>query len=173
MAEWRPIPGYEGRYDVSDDGRVRSYWRQPWRSTPQRILRPMLETKAGYPAVVLCDGQTKRRIRIHRLVLEAFVGPRPAGLGARHLNGNPADCRLSNLVWGTQAENMADSVRHTTSPKGVRHGMAKLTEDDVREIRRLLASGAKQIDIAARFGVTDSAVREIKTGRNWGWLDAS
>lgn len=170
MAEWKPIPGYEGRYDVSDDGRVRSYWRQPWRSTPQRELKQRMDTGGGYPTVQLGRAKT---FRVHRLVLEAFVGPRPPGMGARHLNGNPADCRLSNLAWGTQAENMADSVQHKTSPKGTRHGSAKLTEDDVRTIRRLLATGTKQVDIAQQFGLNEATVRAIKARKTWGWLDAS
>lgn len=112
--EWRAIPGHEGRYEVSDKGRVRSFARgeahilATWTSSPQGHLK----TRIGGRAV---SGRY-----IHQLVLEAFVGPRPEGMVTRHLNGDPADNRVENLAWGTQSENNYDAVRHGTHAEASR-----------------------------------------------------
>lgn len=102
--KWRPIVGYEDRYEVSDLGWVRSL-RRPGMLTPWAFSN-------GYRAVTLWDGTRYRRHSIHRLVLAAFVGPCPPGQEVRHINGDPADNHLENLAYGTRAENNADTVRH-------------------------------------------------------------
>lgn len=124
--EWRPVVGYEGYYEVSDQGRVRSlgrvmrYGNQKYPNR-QRFVRGRFMTRTpnvrgGHLYVsLMVEGQIKSKA-VHVLVAEAFLGPRPEGLQVRHINGVPADCRLSNLAWGTQSENMADRVRH-----GVHH----------------------------------------------------
>lgn len=102
--EWRPVPGWEGLYEVSSDGQIRSL----------RAGRPMRTfiTEKGYRRVYLYRGKRIQRVRVHTAVLGAFVGPRPAGMVTRHLDGNPANNHLSNLAWGTHAENEADKKRH-------------------------------------------------------------
>lgn len=109
--QWRWIPGYEGSYEVSDQGRVRSW--MPWlNTTPPRILATPL--CVGYPRVTLRrDGQQRCRT-VHSLVMEAFVGPCPEGHEVRHLDGNRANPVLTNLAYGTAAENVRDSLRHGT-----------------------------------------------------------
>lgn len=107
---WRRVPGITG-YLVSDAGRVMSTRREQ-----VRILRPG-RLRKGYLGVNL-----GRSYRVHRLVLEAFVGPCPEGQEARHLNGDPADNRLENLAWGTSSENKADMIamgRHNQASKTV------------------------------------------------------
>ncbi|WP_336158169.1 HNH endonuclease signature motif containing protein [Amycolatopsis sp. VC5-11] len=100
---WRRVPGAAG-YLISDAGRLMSICGRE-----ARILRPSSNRK-GYQLVKV-HGLNRS---VHRLVLEAFVGPRPEGQEARHLNGNPADNRLHNLAWGTSSQNKADMVRHGT-----------------------------------------------------------
>lgn len=109
--QWRPIPGFPG-YEISDQGRVRS-WR-PWRGQPvPRIMRP-LPDRAGYLRVApFRDGRNVFR-SIHRLVMEAFVGPLPDGMETRHLNGDKTNNRLSNLAYGTRSENTYDQIAHGT-----------------------------------------------------------
>lgn len=108
MTTWRPAPGYEGRYEVSDQGEVRSL-------VSGRPLTPYRD-RGGYLRVgPRSDRQKKRSIPVHRLVLEAFIGPRPAGLVVRHLNGDRNDNSLPNLTYGTPAENAQDSLRHGTN----------------------------------------------------------
>lgn len=117
-AEWRPIPGFDG-YEISDLGRVRS-WRPCTRSKSlPYVLNPGIGD-AGYPVVTL-QGPTKKALRrVHRLVGEAFLGPRPAGMETRHLNGDKLDNRVANLRYGTKGENAQDAVRH-----GDNHNVAK------------------------------------------------
>lgn len=107
---------------------------------------------------------------LHCLILEAFVGPCPPGMECRHLNGNPADNRLENLAWGTHTENQQDRFAHGTDNRGERNGRAKLTADDVREIRKLSRQGRSIGDLARQFGVVAGTIDHIITGRNWSWL---
>ena len=108
IEEWRPIAGYEGVYEVSDQGRVRSLDRlvranSGWRSTGIRYFTPSPSGKnRKYKKVLLRN--PKKQYLVHRLVLEAFVGPRPDNCEARHLDGDPSNNRLDNLAWGTKAE---------------------------------------------------------------------
>lgn len=104
---WRPVVGWEGLYEVSDQGRVRR---------GDHILKPSIPSAAQpYPGVTLSrQGDPASRMHVHSLVLEAFVGPRPVGQVARHGVGGSADNAISNLCWGTVAENNADLVAHGT-----------------------------------------------------------
>jgi len=97
----------------------------------------------------------------------AFVGPRPEGQQARHLNGIRNDNRLANLCWGTVEENRADTVLHGTSIRGIRNPKAKLNVQQVLAIRAMRAAGHEQKAIAALFGVTQTTVSGIVRGRFW------
>lgn len=114
---WRPVVGFEGLYDVSSEGRVKSIARGVGakggfaRWTQNRILRPT-PRRTGYVVVSLSrEGENEYR-SIHRLVCEAFHGPPPEGHVVRHLNGVPYDNRSDNVKWGTPQENSNDSKRH-------------------------------------------------------------
>lgn len=107
--------------------------------------------------------------RVHRLVLEAFVGPAPEGHVARHLNGNPADNRLVNLAWGTLDENALDRDVHGRTVRGEAAPKALLSERQVREIWEARAS-TPAADVAARYPVSRHAVYDIWRGKTWGWL---
>ncbi|KKK71990.1 hypothetical protein LCGC14_2908400, partial [marine sediment metagenome] len=88
-------------------------------------------------------------------MLETYVGPCPEGMVARHLDGNPANNCVSNIVWGTQAENYQDAVKHKTNTCGERHGRAKLKDADIKVIRYLRnAAKFTLVDIAWHFDVT-------------------
>ena len=134
--QWRPIPGYEGLYEVSDHGRVRSLDRVVRRGAHTLRLpgeiKALVDNGHGRKRAYLSrDGQMQRP-QVHRLVLETFVGPCPAGMEACHNDGNPANNRLENLRWDTGSENMRDKRRHgtdhqvnkTTCPRG--HALAGL-----------------------------------------------
>lgn len=123
--EWRPVSGYEDAYEVSNHGRVRSLDRElPNSATTTRFLSGRVlkhyVIRYGYHRVTLWKSNKSNRIVVHKLVLEAFVGPKPEGMECRHLDGNPANNHLTNLVWGTSAENKKDIVRH-----GKHHGQKK------------------------------------------------
>lgn len=96
--EWMPVVGWP-EYEVSDDGQVRS----------RRGVKKQHRDKQGYVRMQLWRDGDWGNVKVHRLVLEAFVGPCPDGMEAMHLNNVRDDNRLSNLAWGTRREN----VRHT------------------------------------------------------------
>ena len=117
MEQWRPIPGYEGLYEVSDLGRVRSLGRttRDRKVVPPRVMKGSPDM-GGYLSVKLYGGEQGRGGRklrkVHHLVLEAFVEPKPQGKMCRHLDGDPQNNSLENLRWGTCAENAQDKIRH-------------------------------------------------------------
>lgn len=114
---WRAVVGYEGLYEVSDLGRVRSV---PHMTKAGRrggtVLKPRTRKDYGYRIVDLSDSGRRSTRAIHTLVADAFV-PNPAFYPlVRHLNGHPGDNTAANLGWGTYAMNTADAQRHGTVP---------------------------------------------------------
>lgn len=106
---WLPIPGYEGRYDVSDQGRVRSWLPCRSAALPQ-ILAATPAGKSGYVTHTLTASDGRRTTtKAHRAVLLAFVGPKPPGMLTRHLDDVKTNNRLVNLAYGTEAENRRDA----------------------------------------------------------------
>lgn len=162
---WLPIPGYEGHYEVSDMGRVRKL-----KSDSQRLLK-IYRNKRGYCVVNLYkDGGFKTK-SVHRLVLLAFVGPCPGGYEACHYDGVRDNNHITNLRWGSRSENQMDRRRHGTTssggPKGARHPMAKLTEQDVLQIRQMFLGKMTQKEIATRFGVEQTNISQIALRKIW------
>lgn len=125
--EWRPVVGFEGSYEVSDLGRVRSVTRVVInidgvvQTFHGKMLKPWSAKCGGYRTVSMRRDRRTYRALVNNLVLEAFDTARPNGTVCRHLDGNPQNNRLDNLAWGTQSENLHDAVRHGT------HGMASKT----------------------------------------------
>lgn len=114
---WLPIPGYEGLYEASNEGRIRSLPRVVRRADGALVpvAGGILSQKTGrhYLAVSLCRGGITRTSNVHRLVCAAFYGAAQPDLPVvRHLNGDYLDNRAVNLCWGTYAENTADMMAH-------------------------------------------------------------
>ena len=168
--EWRNAVGWEGLYQVSCRGRVKSLGRIVQRGEVQqprreRILKTFLNR--GYETTGFNRDGIKKTKTVHTLVCTAFIGPRPDGMEVRHLNGVRNDNRAENLVYGTQSENQADRIPHGTDNRGENCPSAKLTVDQVREIRRLLETDILQTEIGAMFGVSKTAISDIKSGDTW------
>lgn len=126
--------------------------------------------KANGYGVLTRDGKTRRA---HRLVCEEINGPPPTPKhDAAHScgKGHLACVTKGHLFWKTRAENQADRIRHGTSNRGERHGMAKLTEAEAREIRAI-RSAETNTTIAARYGISHRTVSDIQTGKSWGWVE--
>lgn len=172
---WKDVLDYEGLYQVSDLGRVRSLARTVLRSNgaPQAVRGRVLrcgKVKAGYLVVVLCRQGHEVTRNVHELVIEAFRGRRVGRQQCRHLNGIPSDARLKNLAWGSPVENQADRLTHGTDNRGTRNGMSKLTEEMVKEIRSLGLTGELSLrEIGCKFGVGTSAVWGILHGKKWSY----
>lgn len=175
---WAPVPGYEGYYEVSSRGRVRSLARRvPNRhgTTTVRRGRVLKASSNPYPRVVLsADGVTVNRT-VHSLVAEAFIGPAPGEVGrgpgqwqVNHRNGVHDDNRAENLEWSTGQGNIDHAVEHGLKARGVRVNTAKLTPDDVQAIRREHAEDRTSYSaLGRRYGVSDVAIRSIVLRESW------
>ena len=167
--QWHHVVGYEGYYQISNAGRMRRIARAPG-ATLGHIAKPQ-KTNAGYFRVALSRNNKKRLFSVHRLVLLAFLGPAPSpGHQANHLNGDKSDNRLCNLEWLTASENRqhAFAALGHQGPRGERCGNSKLTEQEVKEIRHLYATGRyTQSELGRYFKVTESNITMIILRRSW------
>lgn len=161
--EWRDVPGWEGLYQVSSEGRVKSFMGPrgiPW--PEPKILRPSIST--GY-AVVNLRG---KMLRVNRLVALAFHGEPPEGKPfCRHIDGNPMNNHPSNLVWGSPKENSDDMLRHGTRQFGEAHPNTYLSAEQVREIYSLRGSGISSNVLGPRYGAAGKTIRNIWRGLTW------
>jgi len=166
--EVRTIPGFS-HYGVTRDGRVWVFFRRDKRHRPSggRFLRLKVD-KVGRCGVTLSNKGCKYSKRIHRLVLETFVGPCPEGMECRHLNGNPKDNRLDNLCWGTPKENQADRLTHGTDLRGEKSPNSKLTASMVRLIFNAYHDGAYTVcELVKEFKVSKSTIWAILNKKSW------
>ena len=161
---WVPVPAWEGLYDVSDRGRVYSF-------RAGRFMAHILAAQGRYPSVRLSQGSRRELAAVHVIELTAFAGPCPPGMQARHLNDIRTDLRWpKNLAWGTPHPNGQDKVRNGHSASGEHNARSKLTVQQVLEIRKRLAAGAKTYHLAREFGVVYTTIWTIGTGRRWAHL---
>jgi hypothetical protein len=159
--EWRDVLGYEGMYKVSNTGEVYS-------EHSGRLLKLRTVSKF-YKRAVLSRENKATGHAVHKLVLEAFDRPRPKGMQARHLDGNPSNNKISNLRWGTAKENAEDKRRHGTLPKGEVHGKSKLSCKAVRDIKKNLTLDAVS-EFAQKYNVTNTTIMDIYKQKTWGHL---
>lgn len=166
--EWRDIPGREGRYFISNKGRVLSHKRRE-----PRLLSPTLNSY-GYPQIGFNENGARKNYLVHRLVMLAFQPiENPDDFEVNHMDFDKLNGCLENLEWTTKLQN----VRHFMAsgrPKdkskntGGNHHLSVLTDADVLEIRRLCAiNPRKNKAVAEQFGISDSTVRQIKMGVTW------
>jgi hypothetical protein len=164
---WLPVVGFEGIYEVSDHGRVRCIPARGGRAAGY-ILKLSLNRPGGYLKTDMSGGGKRvTNVHVHKLVLTAFVGPCPAGMECRHLDSNPTNNHISNLQWATRVTNEADKIPRGTANIGVKHGLAKLNDEKVREIRRLCAQGWSQRAIGRLFDLGQTTVGDVLRGRCW------
>lgn len=165
---WRPVLGFEHRYEVSESGEVRSLSDRRWyhRLTQHKI-------NSRYVVVYCHDPVTgKNNIRlVHRLVAEVHI-PNPDKLAeVNHIDGNKLNNAVSNLEWVSREDNKKHAVKHGLTARGEKHRSCKLTEDKVRAIRVDLQLGSLTLDeIAGKHGTTFQNISCIKRGKSWAWL---
>ncbi len=162
METWKPVPGHEGTYEVSSEGRIRSLDQVIRYVKKGRVLRPGRSSN-GYPSVVLAGRDSRT---LHSIVAAAFHGPCPLGMQIRHLDGNRENARIENLKYGTPAENGADTVRHGRSIKGAAFGRSTLNVRKARRIRSLKGK-VSQSALAKEYSVSVAAIQAIHDGRTW------
>lgn len=158
---WKPVVGFgAGRYEVSADGRV-------WLVGQKRLIQPHIV--ADYFSVGLYEpGRGSKHGLIHRLVALAFIGPQPhPGWHVCHNDGDRTNNHVSNLRWDSPAGNGRDASKHGDSPWGERSGRTRLFRDQVWKIRELMADGYLQENVAARYGVSETTIRNIVNRKTW------
>ena len=156
---WLPVVGYEGSYEVSSFGRVRSLARTVagrWGSQRRMgVLFALHPANKRYLKVTLqCDG-VGIQYQVHSLVLEAFIGPCPEGFQADHVDFNIANNVLTNLRWISQQDNLR------------RRRSMKLTHDMVDGIRSKRAAGVPRKEVAETYGVGEAHINQVTSGRRW------
>lgn len=173
--EWRSVVGWEGLYEVSNTGHVRSLERDikfadgRVRRFPSVVLKPnMVGTRLDYRQVHLTKNCERRPISIHRLVADAFLAPPPTPSHiVLHNRGAAAGDGVDNLRWGTHAENTADSLRDGTFCLGEQQHNAKLTAASVAAIRQEAAAGGRNGTIARKYGVCPASITSIVKRKTW------
>ncbi len=150
----REVPGHPG-YRVGEDGTVYGKTGRPLK---------VFMGNSGYVRFTTYEAGRWQQVSVHVMVCLAFHGPRPAGMHAAHLDGNRWNNAASNLKWVNQEENESHKVDHDTRAWGERHGMARLTEDDVRAIRASDESGPV---LAAKYRVSRNHISSIRARKAW------
>lgn len=171
IEQWLSVIGFEGVYEVSDRGRVRSLDRDVPYSNG-RVLRmkgiirqtPLV---AGYLSLFLSLNGSKTFAYVHHLVAVAFIGPRPPGKELAHADGDSRNAALENLRYATPIENDADKIAHGTRPQGSRNGSAKLTEQQVIEIRQRSHHGERGNVLAKEYGISTGSMARIRLRQTW------
>lgn len=161
---WKPVVGFEGSYEVSSLGRVRSLDRQIWQAASHRtaahwhrckgrLLRPGVMNKYGHVSVAL--GHRNSHC-VHAIVAAAFIGPRPEGLDVCHRDGDAGNNAETNLYYGTRGQNNRDISSHDRR---------KLSVAQVHEVRSRSAAGETGRSLAREFGVCEANMGYVLSGR--------
>ena len=164
----REIPGLAG-YVITSHGTVYSRWNFHGRlDEGWYIVQP--RTHQSRPVVGLRTGSRKQYpFQVGALVLRAHVGPRPPGFECRHLDGNPFNNVLSNVCWGTHAENVEDRIRHGRQSRqlGEAHPLSRLSDKKVRAIRELRLMRLPVNWLAKQYEVRRDCIYKVASRRAW------
>ena len=169
---WKDIKGYEGLYQVSNLGRVKSMDREVIYSNGRvvnykgRILK-QVNNRAGRKQVFLYKDGKATNQRVHILVAESFIGERPKDYDVCHIDGDYTNNKLSNIRYDTKSQNRIDYYR-----QGSKSGTGKLSIEQALEIRRLYATGDyKQRELAEMFGINRSSICAVVNRKSFTWLN--
>lgn len=167
--DWRPVVGYEGLYDVSNFGRVRTV-QAGYRKAPMTILKTPNDGR--YLRCGLWKEGKCEAVLVHRAVARAFLGDSSSDAQVNHIDGDKTNNRLENLEWVTPKGNQDHAVRTGLRLSGEDHVFSKLTAEDVREIKLALAHGERGATLARKYNVTKANISSIKHGKSWRYLAA-
>jgi hypothetical protein len=167
---WRPVVGYEGFYEVSNLGNVRSIDRVDSQGQMRHgRVRKLLLNKVGYLYVGISVNNKKANLNVHRLVAKAFI-PNPDNKPqVNHIDGNKTNNVVSNLEWATISENTlhAYKTKLIKNCKGEASALAKLTKRQVVDIYKRLRGGELAVKLAKEYGVSKNTIADIKHQRTW------
>lgn len=170
---WVDIIGYNGEYQLSNRGRVRSPQRTIVHKTGKKVTLPYREQTVfintnGYPSVGLSKDKKQRQWLLHRLLALHFI-PNPENKPfINHINGIKTDYRLENIEWCTHVENCLHAFAIGLSDThGERHTQSKLTNAAVLDIRANCSDTSKAKEYAVKYGVNPSTIRDVIWKRTW------
>ncbi len=172
VVRWADILGYEGCYQISDDGKVKSLPKTRKlnhggiQHVPERILKPYLG-RDGYPYINLCRNYVIKHGKIHRLVALAFITNPEGKPHVNHKDGNKLNNSYKNLEWVTRKENAEHAVRTGLAVMGSRSHLSKITEGDIPIILGRIKNGETMSLIGKDYGVSGSNISHIKIGDSW------
>ncbi|MFC0225657.1 NUMOD4 motif-containing HNH endonuclease [Serratia aquatilis] len=165
---WTQARGWEGSYEVSNMGRVRSIARKGRKGSGRtyggKIIKQTFHKSSGYLVVSLSKDNKARQVLLHRLVLSSFKGDAPEGMECCHENGDRCDPRLKNLRWDTRKNNLADKKKHGTWQGGENNTWHKLNAAQVIAIR---ASNKPHKYWMEKFNVSYGCIAAVIEGRSW------
>lgn len=167
--EFRDIKGYEGIYQVSEYGHILLITKRSGTLKAGQLMKPQINY-LGYVTIRLTRGEDRKTLTVHSLVAKMFIGERPAGLEINHIDGDKTNNHYSNLEYVTHQENVTHSVVNKLwRPKtGIHHGMARLTEELVREIRfRYENEDIWQKDLAKEYRISRIQMSRIINRKSW------
>jgi hypothetical protein len=166
--EWKDIVRYEGYYQVSNLGKVKSLGNEF--SRKERLLKPSLQSK-GYLTVVLQKNGIRNMVLVHRLVAEYFVSNPLNKPQVNHINGVKTDNNIENLEWVYHRENLDHAIKNNLTLKGEENRNSKLKDVDVVKIHSLLQKGITTKELSESYNVSYSTIDGIRTNRYWKHLN--
>lgn len=177
METWKPVIGYEGIYEISNTGLVKSLSRNKHcghemskpQITKERILTIRTD-RLGYTRVKLSKNGVSKLLYLHRLIAKAFIENPKSSKEVNHIDGDKSNNEISNLEWCTRSENLKHAFKNglKRAKKGEENNKAKLNVTEVKEIRKLYNTGKyTQVNIAKTFNVTSATISGIVNFNTW------
>ena len=157
---WQPIKGYKGIYEVSNLGKIKSY------ALDKPHIKKLSYKRMGYPYTMLYKNGRGQWVNIHRLIAKTFI-PNPKNKPqVNHIDGNKQNNKVSNLEWVTHSENTIHAFKIGLMARGEEHKSAKLSDKEVREIRKKYSSGKYlQKELAEKYNVGQASISRIVLNR--------
>jgi hypothetical protein len=169
---WKPILGFEGYYEISNNGLVkRAKGKTIYKDGriaffSETILKPSINKK-GYLSVYLSKNSKKHTLTIHRIVAIAFIENINNKPQVNHIDGDKKNNSVSNLEWCTNEENRVHAVKNGLTPRGIKHFSAKINDNDVINIRQMFKDGNTAIEIKKHYPISIKTIYSIKYKNTW------